>query len=806
MFKINLKIAFRNLMKNKVYAAINIGGLAIGLTSFLLLLLFVNHESDYDTWNPKLKTVYQLREYHDLFTPDNKARWMETAESRIANLVKEKIPQFAQVTKVGRDWGENGYAVKVASGNPQMIKAVRDADSSFFKVFPYRFIQGNENTAFAAPATAVIKKEIAIQLFGTDRVLGKQLKVLVWKNDPGTVYTITGVVEEPNTPQSTFFNIITHSGEREIDPQNAGSSNYCEIYALANRALDTSLVNKNLSKIYVDFQKAHLASRGEDFKAYFNKGFLPNLKVVPIEDVYANPSTETGWFDKIKPLIALSVFLLLVSIINFVNLSTAQAIQRAKEVGVKKVLGAVRPQLVKQFLFESAIQTLSAFFICIILVEMLLPSFNTHFEVDLSFWLNKDLSFILLQSLFIFILVTLLAGFYPAWLLSSYRPVSVLKGNYENGSRGFFLRNSLVILQFGIAVTFIICIGVMQQQTHFVSEKDLGFERQQLVNILTNYDEGDAFVNEIKTISGVKYVATTTQVMGNTFNVPHDYTFNNQKFNFNTVTVSMEALPALGVQVVKGRLFDAAFKQDTVNSVVVNQAAASLMGKDVVGKTFTSGKANNSFQIVGVIKDYNNEGFDKAVLPTVYKVTHLGGSSNTNNLLVKFDHENYQSAMMKIENLWKKYFPDYPIIYTNLNDVFERVLSSTKKQMQVIMVFSFISIILSLLGLFALSTFMAKRRTKEIAIRKIMGASDLQLINRLNRSFLVLVIIANLLSWPVGFVLMQKWLSGFAYRIDFPFWPFALATGSSVIIALLTVSIQARKAALANPVDALKYE
>ncbi|RYG01108.1 MAG: FtsX-like permease family protein, partial [Chitinophagaceae bacterium] len=387
---------------------------------------------------------------------------------------------------------------------------------------------------------------------------------------------------------------------------------------------------------------------------------------------------------------------------------------------------------------------------------------------------------------------------------SKYNPVKVLKGNYETGFKGIALRNGLVVLQFIIAVTFIIGIGVIYQQTSFIASKDLGFTRDRLINISTSYREGDPLAERIKKLPGVKYVATTTQVMGNTFNVPTEIVYDNEPNMVNMVTVTMDALPALAVQVVKGRIFSREFKQDTVNTAVLNETAANLIGKDLVGKQYK--EDNHTFQIIGIIKDYNNEGFDKAILPTVYKVTPLASMSSTNNMLIRFDNDNYKSALNAVEAEWKKAYPNFPMIYTSVEDAFQKSMEATRKQMQIIALFSIISVALSLLGLFALSTFMAKRRTKEIAIRKILGASDFQIINMLNRSFLILVVTANLISWPIAFIFAKKWLEGFAYRIDMPFWPFLIATVISVVIALLTVSLQARKAAVNNPVDALKYE
>lgn len=801
MFKINLKIALRNLWKNKTYTAINIGGLALGLTAFILLLLFINNEKSYDTWDPQLKQVYQIRERHDFFTPDNKPRWQHINDSRVGNLLKEKIPQFKAVTKIDNGWGSS-YSIKIENKEPILASNIKNADSMFFKVFPYEFLYGDEKTALNKPFTAVIKQSFAKKLFGTDQVLGKQISVLAWRGDEAKPMTITGVIKDTETPETIAFNVMTHTGRRENDPDQPQSTNYCQVYALATQKLDTTNLNKTILSTYIAFKKANFVQRNIKFEDFYKNGYYPGLKAVPMTEVHINPTVNSTWLEKIKPLIAVSLFLLLISIINFVNLSTAQSVQRAKEVGVKKVLGVYKQQLVRQFLNEAAIQSLLATLIAVVLIEILLPSFNRQFDINLSFWYNNHLGSLLLQLLGLFLLITLLAGFYPAWIISGFNPVKVLKGNYETSFKGIALRNGLVILQFVIAVTFITGIGIMHLQNKYIANKDLGFDRTKLINIATNYE--DEFVQRIKHIPGVQYVGTTTQVMGNTFNVPNEIKYNNQKYNMNAVTVSMETLPALGVEVIKGRIFGPQYKQDTVNTAVLNETAAKLMGNNVVGKFYKS--EENTFQIVGVIKDYNNESFDKAVLPTVYKVTQLGGTSSNNNLLVKLSTSNDKAVIKAIEKEWIRLYPNFPMQYTTLEDAFKKELQSGERIMQIMLLFSIISVALSLLGLFALSAFMAQRRTKEIAIRKILGASDLQLIHMLNRSFLILVVTANVISWPIAYILTQKWLTGFAYRIDMPIWPFIIATLSSVLVAILTTSMQARKAAVNNPVNALKYE
>lgn len=806
MFQLNLKIALRNLLRNKVYAAINIGGLAIGLTAFVLMLLYINHEESYDTWSPDLQNVYQIREKHDFFTPDNQDHWQEISNSRVAALIKEKAPQFSAITKVDSEWG-NGFSVKLAHADPIIVKSIKDADSAFFDVFPYKFIQGNRENALKEPNTVVLKQSLAIKLYGTDRVLGKEFKLVRWRDDKGTALKITGVVADVNIPESVTFNGISHTGDQDHDPDQPGSSHYNQVYAKSANRIDTLTANSTLQKVYLDFKKKSFAEQKINFEDVYKNGKKPGLKAIALKDVHANPPFAIDWLSKLKPVIGISIFLLLVSIINFVNLATAQSVQRAKEVGVRKVLGSYKKQLISQFLIESALQSMISLFLSIILIEVLLPTFNHQFNVELSFWHNDHLLGLSMQLLGLFALVTLLAGFYPAWILSNYDPVAVLKGNYGSSFKGLALRNVLVVFQFVISVTFIIAIGVMQMQTRYISQKDLGFDRDKLINLQTGYDQN--FAEKIKRIPGVQYVSTTTQVMGNAFNNKSEIIYKGNNINLNGVTVTMDALQTLGVKLISGRLFSKEYKQDTINSVILNEAAANLLGKNMVGQTYAKvdyeGKMI-TFQVVGVIKNYHNEGFDKTVLPTVYKVTSLGGTSNTNNMLVRFDTKNYKGIIDNIAAEWKKSYPDFSFRYQSMDEAFSNILEENNRFMQMIILFSAVSVSLSLLGLFALSTFIAKRRTKEIAVRKILGASNIQIVNLLNKSFLILVTVANLISWPIAYILIKKWLDGFAYRIDMPVYPFLMATMVSVVISALTVSIQARKAANGNPVHALKYE
>jgi len=801
MFKLNLKIAWRNLWKNKIYAAINIGGLALGLTAFLLMLLYINHEESYDTWSPDLQNVYQLREFHSFDSPDNKQYWQISNESRNSELLKQNIAEINRITKVENDWGQK-YSVVVDHNPAIMVDDIHDADTEFFKVMPYKFVQGDALNALNNLNTIVLKENLALKLFGTDKVLGKIITIVRWEGDKGEVYTVTGVVTEPSKPQSLSFLGITHTGRYDKDDVNPAQHKHCEIYAKLNENASLKKVNTTIEKTYINNLKKTLAISHNNLENYLKAGNEPGCKLIPIKEAHNNPPFTVSWREKVKPIVLISVFLLLISIINFVNLATAQSLQRAKEVGVRKVLGANKSMLIRQFLSEAGLQTICALFLCIIIIELVLPSFNILFKVDLSFWKSPKLLSLTIQLSTLLLIITLLTGFYPAKILANYKPAKVLKGNYANSLKGIVFRNTLVVIQFVISVTFIISIGVMHTQLNFIANKDLGFDKSNVINISANYNK--TLAEHIRKVPGVKYVSTTTQVMGNTFANADDIIFEGKKINLNMVTVTMETFPTLGIKPVAGRIFSPDYKQDTINSVVLNQSAAEQLGINVVGKTFKL--YGDVFQIIGVVGNYHSDGFDKTVLPTIYKITYLGGMSAVGNLLVRFDTNNEKVLIGNIENEWKRYYPNYPMQYQTLETAFKKIMESDNRFMNMIILFSAISVSLSLLGLFALSTFIAKRRTKEIAVRKILGASNVQIVNLLNKSFLVLVVIANLISWPIAYILIKRWLEGFAYRIEMPIFPFLLATIVSIIIAVLTVSIQARKAAIGDPVNALKYE
>ncbi|HEX5554706.1 MAG TPA: FtsX-like permease family protein, partial [Chitinophagaceae bacterium] len=408
------------------------------------------------------------------------------------------------------------------------------------------------------------------------------------------------------------------------------------------------------------------------------------------------------------------------------------------------------------------------------------------------------------QLIIITLAAIFLSGIYPAFFLAGYDPVKVLKENFSRGKSGIALRNLLIIVQFLIAAIFITGILVIRKQVNYMAHADLGFQPSGLINLRVSYDR--KLYIRIKSIPGVEYVGTTSQLMGNSPGFMKEIKYKDENVNFNIATVTMEAFNAMRVKLLEGRLFSPQYGQDTINSVILNKSAAKLLGEKVIGENIYE---NDSLQkhIVGVIADYHYEGFDKKILPTVYALLKSHGPSlTTTNLLIKTSPGQYKKVMASVHKIWNSLYPGYPMQYILVNDSFRQVMGDDIRFQKIVSTFTLLSLILSLMGIFALSAFMTARRVKEISIRRILGASLTDILRLLNTNFVVLVILANVLAWPVAYLLVKQWLNGFVYRIDVPIMAFITAIILSIILTILTVSLQALKAVKANPADALKYE
>ena len=802
MFKLNLKIAFRNLLKNKAYTAINVGGLALGLAGFIFILLYVNHEESYDQWDVSLKNVYQVQELDRWEVKDGREEWMGETEIKFVNLIRETMPQIEEITQVS---SQQTKSIIMKSREPFMQKGILYGDSSFFKVFPYQFIYGDPYTALLTPGSIVIKEEFAKMHFGNTNPIGKTIQMNEQNWTQPETLTITGVVAELATPSSVSFELIqTRARPRIYLDQYVY---YAPTYVKMKPGQSLVELNKTAQLLYFPLMEAIFKRWDMNMKEYIHKDLKPSARFMPLQEIHHTPlNGGKSWFDLIKPIILLSTLLLIISIINFINMFTAQAISRAKEVGIKKVIGAKRRSLIFQFLAETAMQCTIALLLSVMLLEGFLPYLNQLFNLSLSFSFSQYNFLILVELIALLGVVTFLSGAYPALFLSSYQPQSVLKGSFGHSQKGKLLRSSLVSIQFVIAVGFFIGIMVISKQVKYMEEKDPGFETSSVICINDNYNKKIA--TQIESIDGVTHLGSNNGIISRNHNLKGIYRFNNEKRELKTVMVYRDGLSALNPKLISGRLFDKNNIQDSISSVILNESLDKLYGGNMVGKFIY---VNDSIpaQVVGVIKDIQISGFENVIEPTVFTASTINATGYPNiglNYVIRFDPKKQKSVLADIEKLWKREFPSFPLNYTFVKDDLNKVLTAHYRFKQLVRVFSFLSITLSLIGLFSLAAFLTKQRTKEIAIRKILGADHKTIFFLLNKGYFWLMLCANIVSWPIIYIAVDHWLKGFAYRIDIPILPFVIAFAVSIVVTIITVSTQVRNAVKANPVDALKYE
>lgn len=805
MFKNYLKIAFRNLWKNKGYTAINIGGLAIGLAGFIVLLLYINYQRSFDQWSPQLKNIYQVNEKKRISLSTQQSSWRNSCDTRIAPMLENNLSGVQSVTKV---IGSFDHSFSIIVDNKVFLantNSFRASDSSFFKVFPYPFVTGNRDHALNKIHSMVITDSLALKWFGSIHVLGRSVTMKSWRKDQGTVYEVTGVIKKINSPSSISFKAIYNSGELNSIPTDPRKTYPANIYVRLNAPRPDSILEKQVNKIYKASFAGLLKQRHTSLDEYIKSGKQYGIRLMPLQKVHLYPLNSESVMNKLMPVLALSLLLLLIAIINFANLSTAQVIGRAKEAGVRKVIGANKRYLIVQFFLQAAIQCFLALIIALFLVELCLPFFNQIFNTALSIWFyHHAIALIWWQLIVIILITTFLSGIYPAFFMASFDPVKVLKGNFSHGIQGIRVRNALIIIQFLIATGFIIGIGVIQKQVNYMAHADLGFQPSGLLNLNIGYDK--KFAERLKSIPGVMGVGTTNQLMGNSMDFMDKIKYKGEEINVYIASVSMGTLKAMKVKLLAGRLFSPQHGQDSLSSIIVNESAAKLLGGNAIGKTIVE---NDSLlkHIIGVIADYHYEGFDKKVLPTIYGSFYSPGHEIvTNNLLCRIDARHFNATISDIKSVWNDFYPGFPLHYTFLEESFHEVIADNIRFRKIVSAFTLLSLILSLIGIFALSAFITTNRTKEIGIRRVLGASVTDILKLLNKNFILMVIAANIIAWPIAYIFAQKWLNGFAYRIEMPVTPFIMATVLSVVLTIFVVSIQAWRAAKANPVEALKYE
>ncbi|MGM9478465.1 ABC transporter permease [Pedobacter sp. GSP4] len=789
MFKLNLKIALRNLWKNKGFSLINIGGLAIGLASCMILLLYVAYEWSYDkqfTNNDKTYVVYQ-----SVVANGKTFSWSWTPNV-MASDIQEKFPgvKYASHSSYPR-------TNLITVGETKISSKVVYADPNFLKILDYKFIKGNAGTVLKDINTIILTKSFAQKLFGNEDPINKTVKL-----ENQDVLKVEAVIDDVPANSSINFECIMpwelfEKRESWVKTPNWGNNMCLTLVQLKdNNAF--AKANADIKDIYKRHDKEIAAV-----------ALLHPLTKWHLYADFENGKSVGGKIDQLKIFLLLAFCILLIACINFMNLSTARSERRAKEVGVRKAIGSTRKSLISQFFLESLLITFIATVFAFILVEVSLPYFNNLLNIKLAIDYHNSSFWLVLLGLTIF--TGLLAGSYPALYLSSFEPVKVLKGFSLKADSSVSIRKVLVVGQFVFAACLIVCTVVIYQQLNYIKNKPIGYNQSNLVQIAVDGKLRDQHKLELLKTQMIKSGATTnvtffssdfTEGGNNTTNISWEGKNPKELISFNHRAIGYDFVETIGTEIISGREFSPKFPNDTT-CVMLNEAAIKMMGlKQPIGAIidFWGNKLTN----IGVVKDFVVENAYQKVAPMIF---YLNTTDNANMIIARLNpDQNISSSLAKIDELVKEMEPNYPVNRKFVNESFEVKFQDEKLLGTLSNWFGGFAIFISCLGLLGLALFMAEQRKKEISIRKVLGASTANILTLLNKDFIKLVAIANVIAFPLAYIIINKWLSAFEYRVSISAWPFIAAVAISVIIAVLTVSLQSVKVAKANPIDALKYE
>jgi putative ABC transport system permease protein len=782
MFKLNLKIALRTLCKSKGYTLLNIFGLSTGLAGFILILLFANHENSYDSWNPKAKNVYRIS---ILWAPEEE---YSSSPAELAPALKEAIPE---IEDFGRFYVWDMHQRLVTKDkNAGWVDNIMGVDSSWFNLFPYKFIYGDARKALIADNQIVLSSTTSEQFFGKKNPVGQRLIL-----DTKKQYVVSGVYQVPNTPEHMDFDGFV---KKSSAGDGWGSSNFYS-YLLVKDGTDPALLTE---KINSAFRKFPAFKELTWFKT-------ARILITPVQDIYLHSKTAQDPAKRGNPaivtiLVLFSSLLLIISCINFTNLSISQSVKRAKETGVRKVLGASKRNLIAYFLTETTIQCIVALLLSLILAEMSLPVLNNLMNIQLSLFGYENPSQLVLQLSFVMLLVILLSGGYASFFLSNYEPVKVLKGNFSRSTGSLWMRKGLISIQFIVAAVFMVALIIIRQQVTYIKNKDLGFNKEQVVVFKIREGQSRKNFSQIKQrllkVAGVQSVSRVNYYPGSKGMQVFSREVNGENVeNLSAITVDFDYFDVVGMQAQMGRVFSSQYATDSL-AVVVNETAAKKYGlQKRIGQKWIDGRT-----LVGIVKDHIQKGMESVPDPTAY-VIEGRGTNRSDNVILRISSENTQQTIAGIKRIWEAAEP-FPFQYTWLDQDFSKVYVQYVRLDKLFNIFTYVTLSIAIIGLFAMASFTVQERTREIGIRKVLGAETMDILQMVNRSFFLLVVLANLVAIPIAYILLNHWLSGFAYRTTITIWPFVMTSCISILITVLTVTFQAYTTANAKPVDALKYE
>jgi len=774
MFKNYMKIAIRNLKRHKGFSFINITGLALGIACFLFILVYVQDELSYDGFHEDADSIYQILTHTDI-------KNNSITPTPLAPKLKEECPEIIDAARYHWIWGG-----AVINYNDKTFEedGLRLVDPSFFKVFDFPFIMGDPNRALNDPYSIVITKASADKYFGDEYPIGK----VVTLNHQHQLI-VTGVIENVPSNSTLQFDMLVSLEFNILNIDNPGS-----YLAWENLTVYTFIKCRDHCNVDELNKKINRLVRNQSNRK-------SSFSLLPFMDRYFFfYSNKTS----IYAFITIAVFVLLVACFNFMNLSTARSARRAKEIGMRKIVGAYRKQIILQFLGESTLLSLIAGICALILFSLLLPLFSTITgkEVILQY------PFLLLSSLGVALFSGIVAGSYPALFLSRFKVIPALKGNLKSSFKGKGLRKTMVVAQFIISILLIIGMLVVNQQKYYMQSKDIGYDKRNIVSI--PLDGGSikyyqVFKNELLKDSRIVCVTGTASSLPffnwHQGNIQWEGKNINDDISVSFNKVDYDFIKTLNIDLVEGRDFTRALSSDAEYNFLVNEEMAKKIGiHPVAGATLKIG--DHPGKIVGVIENFHFSPLQRQIEPLILRLS----PEDADNMLIRIQPENLAATLSFIENTWKNVVPQYPFQYSFLNEDYERSLFNISRIGYLLTAFSVLTIMISCLGLFGLSSYAVEQRTKEIGIRKVLGASVSNIVTDISKEFIILVLIANIIAWPLAYYLMNRWLQNFAYRINIGWWILLSAGVLALAIALFTVSYQSIKAALANPVESLHYD
>jgi len=795
MFKNLLRVALRNFMRDKWYSLLNILGLTIGITFSVFLIFYIKDELSYDKYNEKADRIYRIES--NIKEPDKDTMRWAICPFPMAPALSKDYPEVEEATRI---WGNGKTMYK--NGNLRFYEdKVFYADSNLFRVFTHKFIEGTPQNALTAPNSLVLTQSVAEKYFGKNTsYVGKTLQ-----NASGDIYKVTAVIKDVPKNSHIIFNILISRSSLPADYANNWGSFNIYTYVLLKPNTSAAAFDKKLAPLY----DKYLASIFAQFNIKMRFGLQP-ITSIHLHSDTANEPEELGSMSYIYIFSAVAFFMLLIACINYMNLTTARSARRAKEIGIRKVTGSSKIQLVSQFLIESTLTAFFALMLSLGLIALLLPTFNSLSGKFISFnTLLQAKTILILLAIILFI--GLVGGSYPAFYLSKFNPINILKGSLSKGSSNVVLRRALVVVQFSISMIMLICTWIVYNQLNYLRNKDLGFNKDRVLVATANSNNDIrskilSFKNEMRNNSQVTDVSTSQAVPGaginfNLFTIESKNGYVDK--GVDCYAVDEDYFKTLGMKIVKGRNFSGL--PDTLHSIIVNENMAKEYGwgDNAIGKRvkFPGDTSGNYLEVVGVVKDFNQKSLYNPIAPLI-----LFYSPNNNSIELKLNATNIPATISDIERKWKVTFPELPFQYTFLDQDFNSQYAADQKRGKIFTAFSILTILITCLGLLGLIAFITEQRQKEISIRKVMGANTGQLVPLITKNFVLLVALSCLIAFPVAWYFMDKWLKIFPYNMGLSVTPFIFSALTVLLITLTTVIFHTLKAALANPVKSLRTE